>query len=116
MKCPKCDYLGFDTGERCRNCGYDFSLIAAVPGPRGDVEADRDLPLRSPPSGPESVSWPEHLDRSLGDPVTQGGIESVPPRDARPDRSSLRDVNRPAAVPFPHARRADAAAPVARPA
>jgi uncharacterized RDD family membrane protein YckC len=27
MKCPKCAYLGFDTGERCRNCGYDFSLV-----------------------------------------------------------------------------------------
>jgi uncharacterized RDD family membrane protein YckC len=28
MKCPKCAYLGFDTGERCKNCGYDFSLMA----------------------------------------------------------------------------------------
>jgi len=27
MKCPKCDYLGFETGDRCRNCGYDFSLL-----------------------------------------------------------------------------------------
>jgi uncharacterized RDD family membrane protein YckC len=27
MKCPKCGYLGFDDLERCRNCGYDFSLI-----------------------------------------------------------------------------------------
>ena len=27
MKCPKCHYLGFDTGDRCRNCGYDFSLL-----------------------------------------------------------------------------------------
>lgn len=26
MKCPKCDYLGFETGDRCKNCGYDFSL------------------------------------------------------------------------------------------
>ena len=26
MKCPKCGYLGFDDVERCRNCGYDFSL------------------------------------------------------------------------------------------
>ena len=26
MKCPKCGYLGFDTGDRCKNCGYDFSL------------------------------------------------------------------------------------------
>jgi uncharacterized RDD family membrane protein YckC len=27
MKCPKCHYLGFETGDRCRNCGYDFSLL-----------------------------------------------------------------------------------------
>jgi len=27
VKCPKCGYLGFDSSERCKNCGYDFSLI-----------------------------------------------------------------------------------------
>jgi uncharacterized RDD family membrane protein YckC len=27
MKCPKCGYLGFEDIERCRNCGYEFSLI-----------------------------------------------------------------------------------------
>lgn len=26
MKCPKCGYVGFERVERCRNCGYDFSL------------------------------------------------------------------------------------------
>jgi uncharacterized RDD family membrane protein YckC len=40
MKCPKCSYLGFETGDRCKNCGYDFSLIAA---PSAAVP---DLPLR----------------------------------------------------------------------
>jgi uncharacterized RDD family membrane protein YckC len=29
MKCPKCAYLGFETGDRCKNCGYDFSLLSA---------------------------------------------------------------------------------------
>jgi uncharacterized RDD family membrane protein YckC len=29
MKCPKCGYLGFERADRCRNCGYDFSLSAA---------------------------------------------------------------------------------------
>ena len=33
MKCPKCGYLGFEDMERCRNCGYDFSLTAAAPLP-----------------------------------------------------------------------------------
>ena len=28
MKCPKCRYIGFETGDRCRNCGYDFSLMS----------------------------------------------------------------------------------------
>jgi uncharacterized RDD family membrane protein YckC len=40
VKCPKCEYLGFDTGDRCRNCGYDFSLIGAPAAP------EMDLPLR----------------------------------------------------------------------
>jgi uncharacterized RDD family membrane protein YckC len=35
MKCPKCGYLGFDDVERCRNCGYDFSL---VPAPEPELE------------------------------------------------------------------------------
>lgn len=28
MRCPKCHYISFDNGERCRNCGYDFSLAS----------------------------------------------------------------------------------------
>lgn len=31
MKCPKCQYFSFDSGERCRNCGYDFSLVDVPP-------------------------------------------------------------------------------------
>jgi len=31
MKCPKCGYLGFEDMERCRNCGYDFSLTEPAP-------------------------------------------------------------------------------------
>jgi uncharacterized RDD family membrane protein YckC len=41
MKCPKCNYIAFDSTSRCRNCGFDFSLSRAPePGP--------DLPLRPP--------------------------------------------------------------------
>lgn len=61
MKCPKCGYLGFDTGEQCRNCGYDFSLIAtATP----NVTPDPDLALRTDDAetGPSEL-W---LDRSEG--------------------------------------------------
>ena len=47
MRCPKCRYISFDDHDRCRNCGYDFSLM--------EPEADRplDLPIRQDePSGP----------------------------------------------------------------
>jgi len=30
MKCPKCGYLGFEQVDRCRNCGYEFSLVKDV--------------------------------------------------------------------------------------
>ena len=33
MKCPKCHYLGFERVDRCRNCGYDFSLSTQIPEP-----------------------------------------------------------------------------------
>ena len=46
MKCPKCGYIGFEKTDRCRNCGYDFSL-APEPPPTPD------LPLRThEPIGP----------------------------------------------------------------
>jgi uncharacterized RDD family membrane protein YckC len=43
MKCPKCQYISFDSGERCRNCGYDFSLVADLPA-RDDAA---DLPIQN---------------------------------------------------------------------
>ncbi len=43
MRCPKCQYIGFDSGERCRNCGYEFAL--AVEDDRSfDVTIRRDEP------------------------------------------------------------------------
>ena len=30
MRCPKCHYISFDAGDRCRNCGYEFSLTVDV--------------------------------------------------------------------------------------
>jgi uncharacterized RDD family membrane protein YckC len=41
MKCPKCGYLGFESVDRCRNCGYDFSL-----SPTAEV---LELPLKPMP-------------------------------------------------------------------
>jgi len=46
MRCPKCHYISFDSNDRCRNCGYDFSLAADV--------APLDLPIQTgeEPVGP----------------------------------------------------------------
>src|SRR5438309_1273495 len=38
VKCPKCDYLGFETGDRCKNCGYDFSLVSVVESAAADYD------------------------------------------------------------------------------
>ena len=46
MKCPKCGYLGFEDVERCRNCGYDFSLATAAPMP--DLSFRRDTKALTP--------------------------------------------------------------------
>jgi len=29
MRCPKCQYVGFEPSPRCKNCGYDISLSGA---------------------------------------------------------------------------------------
>ena len=42
MKCPKCGYLGFEQVDRCRNCGYDFSLTSPVPGPDFTIRRDNE--------------------------------------------------------------------------
>ncbi|MCX6552814.1 MAG: RDD family protein, partial [Acidobacteria bacterium] len=47
MKCPKCGYLGFDSGERCKNCGYDFSLI-----PQPPADGARRTPSSHPQTDP----------------------------------------------------------------
>ena len=62
MKCPKCDYLGFDTGDRCKNCGYDFSLSPAASAP-----AEFDTDLFRPPlddAAPASSGWDGTFDRA----------------------------------------------------
>jgi uncharacterized RDD family membrane protein YckC len=40
MKCPKCGYLGFEHVDRCRNCGYDFSLIEPADAPELSIRRD----------------------------------------------------------------------------
>jgi uncharacterized RDD family membrane protein YckC len=56
MKCPTCGYIGFETSERCRNCGYEFALATPTePTPELALQGDDDGgPLREIEMGPES--------------------------------------------------------------
>lgn len=45
MRCPKCSYLSYDDVERCRNCGYDFSLAATPRETEAPIPVD---PTREP--------------------------------------------------------------------
>jgi len=63
MKCPKCSYLGFETGDRCKNCGYDFSLMA---GSAPSVDAD--LTMRAPEgSQPAPDLWFDRVEPETSD-------------------------------------------------
>ena len=53
MRCPKCQYITFDSDDRCRNCGYEFSL--SVEDEPVDVRIARDEP-ESMRRGRESFS------------------------------------------------------------
>jgi uncharacterized RDD family membrane protein YckC len=83
MKCPKCDYLGFEEVERCRNCGYDFSLasLASLRAP--------DLPLRGAADTMDPLG-----DLSLVDGA-MGGAPSRRMSDAEPDLDRVADAPQP---------------------
>ncbi len=67
MKCPKCSYLSFEAGERCRNCGYDFSMSAPqTDDPAGDLPLFDDTPLVSVPASPRP---PLSVRRTTQDPA-----------------------------------------------
>jgi uncharacterized RDD family membrane protein YckC len=62
VKCPKCHYLGFETGDRCKNCGYDFSLLSVAESEPADYEihpaALDDVPVHVVERiGPDNDPW-----------------------------------------------------------
>lgn len=76
MKCPKCLYIGFDNGDRCRNCGYEFSLAV-------DVEA-LDLPMQTgdEPLGPLADFSLASLDHAFPQAVRQETASAPEPVEA----------------------------------
>ena len=67
MKCPKCLYIGFETGDRCKNCGYDFTLLAMA----DEEPAPLDLMPAPAPASASALSNAA-IDRFRDLPVTDG--------------------------------------------
>ena len=97
MKCPKCGYLGFEEVDRCRNCGYDFSLMPAATVPDLQIRdsADSgsvldDLALgdgRASIVGRSREDTGPDLERVLGTPVSP--LELSPSSASPPSSGEL---------------------------
>jgi len=105
MKCPKCQYISFGNGSRCRNCGYEFSLTGEPP--------PADLPITSAdaPIGPYTdlpLSAPSPIGRTELPLFSGGGIRDDAPLVSAPavPRAPLA-VRRAAPVPKPAPARPD---------
>ena len=89
MKCPKCSYLSFEAGERCRNCGYDFSMSTPAPDdPAGDLPLFDDAPLVSVPASPRP---PLSVRRTTQDPARLRS-RHAPPAPPQPPRAAEQDL------------------------
>jgi uncharacterized RDD family membrane protein YckC len=88
MKCPKCQYVGFDAIDRCRHCGFEFALARPVSSPA-------DLPLHpldgeQPPLVEDEwplMAPPVPLPRPAGTPLSVRRSASDPQRSRRYLRS-----------------------------
>jgi uncharacterized RDD family membrane protein YckC len=99
MRCPKCHYISFDSGERCRNCGYEFALTTDRPSPdltlRGDEPIGPFADLSLSPSTPLRAGPPPEADPDLPlfSPGGGGAPAPRPPlavRRTTPDPARLR--------------------------
>ena len=105
MKCPKCSYLSFEAGERCRNCGYDFSMAAPPPDdPAGDLPLFDETPLVSVPAAPRA---PLSVRRHMQDPARLRSRHAPPAAPQHPPSAELdlefEDEPEPPIVPFSRA-------------
>src|SRR4051812_17256035 len=109
MKCPKCGYLGFEDAERCRNCGYEFSLGRTADLPELPIRPHQpddgplldDLALGSKPSARQATpELPLFGDAAVDDqPLITKPSPPRPPlavRRATPEIPRLKPEPRPA--------------------
>lgn len=84
MKCPKCSYLGFETGDRCKNCGYDFSLMADAGAERIEIDLDlRETELEG------SGDWLAQVDPHLPAPEPAAPAAPAPVASGSDDAEKL---------------------------
>ena len=125
MKCPKCSYLSFEAGERCRNCGHDFSMSTPqTDDPAGDLPLFDDAPLVSVPASPRpplsvrrTTQDPARLRSRHAPPVEPAPRAEEPNLEFDPDLGAEREdvLAAPAALPPSRTTAAPAAGSVADP-
>ena len=77
MKCPKCQYIGFDGHTRCRHCGYDLSLAATA---EEVTPAGTDMPFDAAPDVPDAIYRPESSARAQARAAIQKRAASRTPQ------------------------------------
>ena len=92
MKCPKCGYLGFEQLDRCRNCGYDFSLTEA-PLPDLTLRQDEKPAPTSAPSNELALTGDAPLGRTQEAPPSRAA-EDVTLARPEPPRAPLPELRR----------------------
>src|SRR5690348_9559433 len=101
-KCPKCQCFSFNSGDRCRNCGYEFSLSRDLPsddlqihdpaapeGPLDDLalnDTPANLPLFKPAGDPDAPLVTPNPTPRAPLSVRRGAPAPTRPPRARRDR------------------------------
>ncbi len=85
MKCPKCGYLGYERVERCRHCGYEFSLSSsAAPTP--------DLSLRDNTETPRPLEDLDLIDAATAPPPADRFADALAEADPAPAHNGLAEL------------------------
>lgn len=84
MKCPKCGYLGYERVERCRHCGYEFSLTSSAPTP--------DLRLRNNAEMPQPLDDLDLIDAATAPPPADRFADAMAERDPEPALNGLAEL------------------------